>query len=1014
MEPRHRSKKIWLALFVTTGAVTVLVVAGAIALVQLFSYPSGGLLRGTGATTGAGGTVIRTGWSQDELIKRPGPPALDDLETDANDDGVPDGWYNASDARLVAEGGKIGPNFVRFERNEEGAPAVLSRAFGIDGKKTGAIELGIWVRLNNIRLSEREGAEPALFIDFLGKGHGADLYALSRASLGPWTHTIRGNSWTRVVKRIPVPPGTLDAIMSVGLMGAMGTLDVDGLTVKLIGVEGEDSPNLILNGDFELGDPAPACWSVEKDARRVFPGFVGEAAAELRDRGSRLQAGLAIGVAPFDQLDISVAVRASGLRGAGGAAASIFFLDELGNPLRDQEQGAYFLTWSDSFNWKVDTERVQVPRGARRAVLQFDKLDRLGVIQFDEVQVKVAPDPAAGTWTPYQAALDTDNWKEVPPSASIKAGSALDVSFLLRAPAGGDGPVTVKNGHLTFDGKQRARFFGVDLLAPTAFLPVEQAEALADRLARSGINLARIGDIDTAYGPNRSLLDDARDDTQELDPVALSRLDHLIAELKKRGIYVAIELASKRRYRKDDGVALPGLLPSGGGPAAMFDPRMGQLALQTATALLGHRNPETGLALKRDPALAWVTLYGETSLFDLKDNPAALPEPYVKKLRELSERSGGSSGARLWESLESAHLKKMAEALRKDELHAPIAGVAHWRREPDFCAAEATAGLDLVDDRLYWLPPFWSSLEGRSMLWAAPAKSFGALGNLKRRADRPYVMGMWCNQTIGAWSYPHESADYLLGVYQAMTSDWDGVVRRGVFLYPVVWGEGPPGTVGGEDIYQVAEVLNGSPHIYALWPHAASLYLRGRSSEPGEGHAAGASPPRRVEPAGRAVGKGRRRSAAGWDSAHGRLSFDTPYTQGAAGWIRGETASFPQLDFSTDNTFAVLVATSISDEPIASTKRLLVSAIGNVVPKGFRWANEWKREVAEPGHPPFLQEPVTATVVWRRKGTIRGYVLDNQGERVAPVTLEALKGGDGVTLQIDASTPAFHWELTVE
>ena len=275
---------------------------------------------------------------------------------------MPDGWYNASDAKLVSEGGRIGPHFVRFERSQPGPPAVLSRAFGIDGKQTGAIELGMWARQSNIQIGDREGAEPAIFIDFLEPDpSGAAGKALGRASFGPWTHTI-GKTWTRVVKRIAIPPGTKDAIMSVGLMGATGTLDVDGLTVELIGVEGVPSTNLIVNGDFELGDPAPYCWSVEKDAKRVFPGFNSSAALELSERNSRVQAGLGIAVEPFDALDISIAVRASGLRGVGGAGAGIFFLDDFGNPLAGHERGDYFLTWSDSFDWRVDTASVQVPR----------------------------------------------------------------------------------------------------------------------------------------------------------------------------------------------------------------------------------------------------------------------------------------------------------------------------------------------------------------------------------------------------------------------------------------------------------------------------------------------------------------------------------------------------------------------------------------------------------------------------------------------------------------------------
>ena len=35
------------------------------------------------------------------------------------------------------------------------------------------------------------------------------------------------------------------------------------------------------------------------------------------------------------------------------------------------------------------------------------------------------------------------------------------------------------------------------------------ADQLADRLARSGVNLVRLGDLDSAYGPDRSLFDDA-------------------------------------------------------------------------------------------------------------------------------------------------------------------------------------------------------------------------------------------------------------------------------------------------------------------------------------------------------------------------------------------------------------------------------------------------------------------------------------------------------------------------
>jgi hypothetical protein len=313
----------------------------------------------------------------------------------------------------------------------------------------------------------------------------------------------------------------------------------------------------------------------------------------------------------------------------------------------------------------------------------------------------------------------------------------------------------------------------------------------------------------------------------------------------------------------------------------------------------------------------------------------------------------------------------------------------------------------LIDDRMFWAPNPWISPELRSLLWAPADKSLAAFADRKRRRDRPYVLGQWCNQTGGAWSSPYEAADFLLGVYTAMAGDWDALVRRGVFIYPSTWGSGPVGTAGGEDLFQVAEIINASPHIFALWPHAASLFLRSRDERPGHERRTG-------EFSGRASGKGRRRVVAGWDSGHARLVIDTPFTQGVAGWWGGDPASFTHLDFSTSNRFAVLMATSLTDEPIATTDRLLISAIARVEPTGLTWVSAWKHAVADRGGPPFLQEPVTAQVVWRRNGNVEAHVLDNDGKRTDQAPVKTLAGNDGVSLTLDGKTAAFHWELTAE
>jgi hypothetical protein len=141
--------------------------------------------------------------------------------------------------------------------------------------------------------------------------------------------------------------------------------------------------------------------------------------------------------------------------------------------------------------------------------------------------------------------------------------------------------------------------------------------------------------------------------------------------------------------------------------------------------------------------------------------------------------------------------------------------------------------------------------------------------------------------------------------------------------------------------------------------------------------------------------------------------INTPSTQGFAGWIRDEpVTNFEKLTIEVDNPYAVVVASSVGPEPIATTKRLLVTAVARVEPKGLRWVDEWKHEVADPGQPPLLQEPVQARVSWRRAGTVKAYALDNTGARVAPARLDPTAGG--VRLLIDGASPTLHWELVVE
>ena len=943
----------------------------------------------------------------ESLLVRDGPKPLEDFESDESLDGVPDGWYNLRDAVLTKAGGVVGPRCLRFETGKPGRPARASRAFGVDGRATEALVIGLWVRLEKAGSGERLGEDPGLVIDFLGEG----LKSLRRGMMGPWHRSV-GRTWTHVAKRIPVPPGTRDAILSLGLIGATGLMDVDGLSIDLVPVGGRETTNLAVNPDFELGDPAPAGWGVESGARRVFPGYRSTSALELGRSGARALTGLAQPVEGLGRLEIRVRVKAQSLRGAGGAAAAVFFLDEFGRAVPGFESGLPAFRWSGGFDWRLDAATVQVPPGAQRAVLQFEKLDGLGWIRVDDVEVTAAPHPLAGEWTPFHAEDDVNGWQPVTPSTHIEADSALDVSFLLDAPAGKHGFVRVRDGRLAFEKAGRTRFHGVTLIPPTPFQDAARTDALIDRLARSGVNLVRLGDLDTPIGPGRSVIDDSRDDTRGFDAISLQRLDHFVAACKRRGIYVAFELLGARRFRQGDEVADTGLLPVGGGPAAIFDPIMMKRQKEFATGLMEHVNAETGVAYRDEPAVAWVTLAGEVSLFNQIEDARALPAAYVAPLKDLARTSNALNSRKLWQTLETEHWKELADALRADKVRMPIAASSHWRREAEYASMTGSNGFDLIDDRLFWSPPPFLSPDVRSALWSLDGGFLGQAAR-KRKADRPYVVGQWCPQTSGNWALPTEAGDVMLAAVSARAEGWDALTRRGIFILPEQWGANAAGTSGGEDMYQIPEATNGVPQVFALWPHVASLLLRKSSFGSEVEHAATNTAPRAAGTGAVAKAKAARRlSLPGWDPARGRLVIDTPHTQGLVGWPGGEAADLSNLTIDVESPFAVVVVTSLTSEPIGRSKRLLLTAIARIEPTGYKWVDSWRREVADPGIPPLLQEPVRARIVWKGKRPVRAHALNNNGTRTGVVPLAA--DPEGVAIVIDGSKPILHYELIAE
>lgn len=168
-----------------------------------------------------------------------------------------------------------------------------------------------------------------------------------------------------------------------------------------------------------------------------------------------------------------------------------------------------------------------------------------------------------------------------------------------------------------YSGGEPIRFWGVNIVAGACFPEKDKAPAIAARMRKMGINLVRFHHLDNPSwgGANSSIFLSGQNGTRQLNPVTLDRLDYFIAQLKRNGIFVNMNLNVSRTFQEADGVPGADSLPDFGKGATLFDPWMVFLQKEYAEQLLGHANPYTGQPLAGDPVLAMVEMNNENSLY---------------------------------------------------------------------------------------------------------------------------------------------------------------------------------------------------------------------------------------------------------------------------------------------------------------------------------------------------------------------------------------------------------------
>ncbi|MGL4943394.1 MAG: carbohydrate binding domain-containing protein [Thermoguttaceae bacterium] len=187
--------------------------------------------------------------------------------------------------------------------------------------------------------------------------------------------------------------------------------------------------------------------------------------------------------------------------------------------------------------------------------------------------------------------------------------NATNISATLDAPAGKHGFVRAQDGHFATDAG-RIQFWGTNTCFAANFLEHADADKMADRLARFGINCVRLHHMDMRdiWGKN------ADKTLRTLDPDQLERLDYYVAALKKRGIYVNVNLHVSRVLDQRDGFPAKENRPSHDKGIDNYYRPLIDANKEYARDILTHVNPYTKNAYKDEPCVAMIEINNENSI----------------------------------------------------------------------------------------------------------------------------------------------------------------------------------------------------------------------------------------------------------------------------------------------------------------------------------------------------------------------------------------------------------------
>jgi protein-L-isoaspartate(D-aspartate) O-methyltransferase len=134
----------------------------------------------------------------------------------------PEGWHYLRQGAVAESGAPEGDRYLAFANDQPGRGCQALQGMPLDGRQVSRVKLSCRVRGDNLAEDPATGAEAAAILTFYDERRAA----IDDAMLGPWTDTF---PWKAAEAEIRVPLAAREAILSIGLYGSLGKLDVDAV-----------------------------------------------------------------------------------------------------------------------------------------------------------------------------------------------------------------------------------------------------------------------------------------------------------------------------------------------------------------------------------------------------------------------------------------------------------------------------------------------------------------------------------------------------------------------------------------------------------------------------------------------------------------------------------------------------------------------------------------------------------------------------------------------------------------